>query len=292
MVEQLAIDYEDKSETIAWQILLRKFEGLVIGKRRSVHFTDPGVFVVAGGDIEKKIGYALVLRRLLQEFSKERILKRVCRVIVIEEAHNLIPEEKGNLIFEKWILEMQKHGVMVIIIAPSTSLLSKTVKIRAPVWISFAIAPSNALTVGLKLKRGEAIIREGGEATKFRPLLFKIRNRQLETREKHSITTIIRCKLMKNKTKRKCVSEKGTYVIMIDDNDVYSSKEGVSMTSKNIYKIDNEWIINRTDSNNVEVLGPNISLRLPLAIESIIKLEEVKAPDKVIDEFLTILAEK
>lgn len=292
MVEQLAIDYENRAETIAWQILLRKFEGLVMGKRCSVSFTNPGIFVIAGGDVEKKIGYALVLRRLLQEFSKEGILKKVCRVIVIEEAHNLIPEERRNLMFEKWILEMQKYGVMVIMIAPSTSLLSKTVKIRTPIWISFAIAPSDASIVDLKLKRGEAVIREGGEAVKFRPLLFKIRNRQLETKGKHSITAIIRCKLMKNKTKRRYVSEKGTYMIIIDNDSVYSSRGSVNTFSKNIYRIYNEWIINRIDSNNVEVLGPNVDTRLPLAIESVAKLEEIKAPDKVIDEFLTILAEK
>ncbi|MEM1546082.1 MAG: hypothetical protein QXP91_06450 [Candidatus Methanomethylicia archaeon] len=292
MIERLAIDYENISETTMQQIILRKLESLIIGERRSIRFTDPGVFVVTGGETEKKIGYALILKQLLQKFSREKSLEEICGIIVIEEAHNLISTE--DTIFTKWILEVQKCGAMIIMITPSASLISKAIKVRAPLWISFATAPNDTSVVNLKLKGGEAIIKEWGKITKIKPLFFKMEKRKIEIKERCYIITIInnKLKLIKNRVRQTCVDKESNYTIATNNNEIYSLNKDSNMIFKNICRTNGEWLIDYIDSNTVRISGPNIILYLPLTIESIAKLEEIKAPEKVIDKFLTILAEK
>ncbi len=290
MIEQLAIDYENRSEIAAHQILLRKFESLVIGGRRLICFTDPGVFIITGGEVEKRIGYALILKKLLQKFSREKFLEKICRVIVIEEAHNLIPTE--DTMFAKWVLELQKCGVMIIMVAPSASLISKVIRARVPIWISFATTFNDAPVVNLRLGRGEAIIKEWGKIKKIKPLFFKMEKRKLKIRERHSIITMIsnKLKLIKNKVRQTYVNERDNYTITTNNNKIYSLNNGTNTIFKNICKINDEWLVDHIDPSTVKISGPNITLHLPLTIESVVKLEEIEAPEEVIDKFLTILA--
>jgi len=209
-------------------------------------------------------------------------------VIVIEEVHSLIPVE--DVMFVKWVLELQKYGAMIIMIAPSVSLVSKAIRIRTPIWISFATAPSDASLVNLKLKEGEAIIRKTGKIIKVKPLFFKIKERQLKIKERCSIITMINNK--KSKVRKTSSDGKNNYTIITNNNEIYSLNKNSNTTSKNIYEIDDEWLIDHIDPNTVKVSGPNVTTYLPLTIESIIKLEEIKAPEKVIDEFITILAKE
>ena len=277
MIEQLAIDYENRLEIEAQQVLLKKFEGLTIGEKRLTYSIDPGVFVITGGELEKRVGYAIVLRDLIQKFSRENFLKRKSRVIVIEEVHSLIPVE--DVIFVKWILELQKYGAIIIMIAPSASLVNKAIRIRTPIWISFATAPSDASLVNLKLKEEEAVIRKAGKIIKFKPLFFKIKEKK-------------QLKIKESKIRQTSSGGKNNYTIIINNNEIYSLNKSTNTTSKNIYKIDDEWLIDHIDPNTVKVSGPNVTTYLPLTIESIVKLEEIKAPEKVIDEFITILAKE
>jgi len=288
MIEQLATNYEDKLEIETQQILLKKFESLTIEEKSLIHSIDPGIFVIVGGELEKRIGYALILRGLLQKFSRENFFKRKCKIIVIEEVHNLIPVE--DTMFAKWIFELQKYGAMVIMIAPSASLVNKAIKMRTPIWISFATAPGDTSIVPLKLGDEEAIIRKAEKIIKVRPLFFKIKEeKQLKTKEECSIAAMIN-----NKIEQVFMDGKNNnYMIITTNNEIYSLSSKDTSISPNIYKMmDDKWLIDRIDLNTVKISGPNITTYLPLTIESIAKLEEMKVPEKVIDEFLTILAKE
>ena len=100
---------------------------------------DDGAIVIDGGEIERKVGYALILKDLWQRKIKEGRKGDFDTILIIEEAHNLVPYKDSSelSVFERWILEIRKYGVVTILVSPSISLLSNVVTANTAIYINF-----------------------------------------------------------------------------------------------------------------------------------------------------------
>ena len=100
---------------------------------------DYGAIVIDGGEIERRVGYALILKDLWQRKVMEGRRENFDTILIIEEAHNLVPytSNSGFSVFEKWILEIRKYGVVTILVSPSISLLSNVVSANTSIYINF-----------------------------------------------------------------------------------------------------------------------------------------------------------
>lgn len=147
LVEYIASYPVDDSATLTVrEALLRKLSpftggGDVLGPQN----VDEGAVVVDGGEVERRVGYALVLKDLWQKRVKEGWRRGFDTILVIEEAHNLMPHTgiPGLSVFERWILEIRKYGVVTVLVSPSMSLLSDVVSANTAIYVNF-IEPRKA----------------------------------------------------------------------------------------------------------------------------------------------------
>jgi DNA helicase HerA-like ATPase len=100
---------------------------------------DDGAIVIDGGEVERKIGYALILKDIWQRRVREGRRENFDTILIIEEAHNLVPctDNLEFNVFERWILEIRKYGVITILVSPSISLLSNVVSANTSMYINF-----------------------------------------------------------------------------------------------------------------------------------------------------------
>lgn len=128
------------------EALLRKISPFTGGEDMlDFQNVNDGAIVIDGGEIERKVGYALILKDLWQRKIREGRKKDFDMILVIEEAHNLIPYRDNSelSVFERWILEIRKYGVVTILVSPSMSLLSNVVSANTAMYINF-IEPRRA----------------------------------------------------------------------------------------------------------------------------------------------------